>query len=229
MKGEAAAMKKSALSEKDAQLLGQYGLGDIDLSQAERLTLAPGAFLSQAGEPMHALYFVVLGRAKVFIGLSDGKELLLAYFTQRGIIGEIELMTHAPVTQTTVQAVTELCCVALPLSVYAGELKRNITFVNCVAKDLAEKLAQRVVNSAITALQPLEARLCAYISQTARGGVFAERLTEVATVMGASYRHLLRCLGKLCEKRILRKESAGYRIINRRVLNRQAGDLYVLK
>jgi CRP-like cAMP-binding protein len=223
-------LKKSALTEKDKAVLVQYGLRDFDFSQAARITLARGEYLSQAGEPMDALYFVVSGKAKVFISLSDGKELLLAYFTRQGIIGEIELMTDAVTTQTTVQAVTELTCIALPLAVYAYDLKRNIVFINHVAKDLAEKLAQRVVNSAITALQPLESRLCAYILQTAsENGYFCEKLTEVASVMGASYRHLLRCLGKLCDKNFLDKSHGGYRVANRKAMEKNAGDLYVLK
>jgi CRP-like cAMP-binding protein len=223
-------LRKSALIEKDKALLAQYGLLHFDLSQASRILLTRGEYLSQAGEPMDALYFVVSGKAKVFISLSDGKELLLAYFTRQGIIGEIELMTDALTTQTTVQAVTELACIALPLAVYGRELKRNISFVNLVAKELAEKLAQRVVNSAITALQPLETRLCAYILQTASdSGYFCEKLTEVAGVMGASYRHLLRCLGKLNEKNILTKIPGGYKIANRKAMEKNAGDLYVLK
>ncbi|MCL2218035.1 MAG: Crp/Fnr family transcriptional regulator, partial [Defluviitaleaceae bacterium] len=120
-------------------------------------------------------------------------------------------------------------CIALPLSIYAGELRSNNTFVNYVAKELAEKLTQRVINGAITTLQPLEARLCAYITQTSEDGLFRETLTEVAGVVGASYRHLLRCLDNLCRKGILQKELSGYRVINRKALDKNAGDLYVLK
>jgi len=139
-------------------------------------------------------------------------------------------MTCALTTQTTVQAVTELHCIALPLAVYATTLKQNNAFLNLIAKDLAEKLAQRVVNSAITALQPLESRLCAYIYQTATHHTFREKLTEVASVMGASYRHLLRCFGSLCTQKILQKKpNGGYTIINRGALALKAGDLYVLK
>jgi len=222
-------VKKSKLTEADRQTLTRYGLNGMDLSQAMGLSLAPGAYLSKAGEPMDTLNFIVSGKAKVFISLSDGRELLLAYFTQQGIIGEIEMMTDALTTQTTVQAVTALRCIALPFAAYADTLKRDTAFINLVAKDLAEKLAQRVVNSAITALQPLEARLCAYIFQTADRGIFCEKRTEVAGVMGVSYRHLLRCLVKLCAQGILLKTDAGYKIAKRQELEKMAGDLYVLK
>ena len=135
------------------------------------------------------------------------------------------MVTNKPTNRTTVRAVTDFACIALPLDIYAEELKSNNVFINYVAKELAEKLAHRAINGAITTLQPLEARLCAYIIQTAVGGFFRETLTEVAFVVGASYRHLLRCLDKLCVKEILKKEHSGYRIINRQALETNAGDL----
>jgi len=222
-------MKQAKLNEADLLTLSQYGLQHINTTYISKLQLVPGEFLSKAGEAMNTLYLVVSGKAKVFISLSDGKELLLTYFTQKGIIGEIELMTNAVTTQTTVQAVTALTCITLPLNRYANELKRNIVFINFIAKDLAEKLAKRVVNSAITTLHPLETRLCAYILQTAVNGVFNEKLTEVCGVMGVSYRHLLRCLAKLCEIGALKKEARAYHLTNRRTLEKAAGDLYILE
>jgi len=222
-------MKKFKLNESDERLLSQYGLNAFDFKYAERHLYEQGEFLSRAGEAMGSIYFVVSGKAKVFISLSSGKQLLLAYFTSKGLIGDIELMTNKPVNYTTIRAVTDFVCIALPLSIYADELKKNNAFVNYVAEELAEKLTQRVINGAITTLQPLEARLCAYITQTAAGGVFRETLTEVAGVVGTSYRHLLRCLDKLCVKEILKKERSGYRIINQLLLDETAGDLYVLK
>ena len=215
-------MKKYPLSHNAFSHLARYGLHGFQFNRAQQLTLSPGEYLSHAGEPMDALYFVLSGKAKVFICLSDGKELLLSYFTRQGIIGDIELVTNNITLQTTVQAVTEMTCIALPFAFYAAELKQNTAFINYIAKALAEKLAQRVVNSAITTLLPMEVRLCAYISQGAAGDgdVFCEKLTEVAAVMGVSYRHLLRCIATLCKKGIIEKTPAGYRITNRAALEK---------
>ena len=225
-------MKKQKINEKDRELLLQYGLQGIDLKQAAHLIFEQGEYISHAGEPIDSIYFVVSGKAKVFLSLSSGKQLLLAYFTSKGIIGDIELMTNKPSNYTTVQAVTEFSCIALPLNVYANILKSNNAFINHVAAELAEKLMQRAINGTITTLQPLEARLCAYISQGANGDFFCEKLTEVAMVVGASYRHLLRCLDKLCAEGVLVKEtrsSSGFRIADRKALELKAGDLYMLK
>lgn len=212
-------MKKQSLSETDMKLLSQYGLNGLELKKAVHLSFEKGEYLSREGEPLQYLYFVVSGKAKVLLSLSDGKQLLLAYFISKGIIGDIELMTNVKTTQSTLQAVTDFDCIALPLNEYRAILKNNNTFINYIGKALAEKLMQRAVNGAITTLQPLETRLCAYIAQTAEEGFFCETLTEVAGVVGASYRHLLRCLDKLCNDGVLRKASPGYRILKPQVLD----------
>jgi len=78
-------------------------------------------------------------------------------------------------------------------------------------------------------LQSLETRLSAYIMQTASDGEFRETLTEVALMLGCSYRHLLRSLNKLCQQGVLSKEESGYHVVNSTRLAELAGDLYVLR
>lgn len=222
-------MKKFPLSVFDRELLGRYGLDDQLLSKAMRFSYSRGEFLSRDGGPLAYICFVVSGKAKVLISLSDGKQMLLAYFISDGIIGDIELMTGKMTHGSTVQAVTDFECIVLPLTYYKDMLKSNISFVNHVAKELAEKLMQRAVNGAINTLQTLEARLSAYIMQTASDGEFNETLTEVALMLGCSYRHLHRSLNKLCEQGVLSKRGSVYRIVDPARLARHAGDLYVLR
>jgi len=222
-------MKQQPLTDKDLALLYQYGLHGLDFDQGIKLSFSPGEFLLHAGAPMEHIYFVVSGKAKVLLSLSDGKQLLLSYFLSKGIIGDVELVTDTQVASTTMQAVTEFICIALPLHVYAHALKHNNTFLNVLARELAEKLMERSINGTITTLQPLNARLCAYITQSANGGIFRETLTEVAALLGTSYRHLHRSLDQLCSDGILQKESRGYRITNPQALQQKAGDFYLLK
>ena len=221
-------MKKKVLRKTDKKLLSQYGLRNIDLSYAICLSYRPGEYLFREGDTLDSIYFVISGKAKVLLSLSDGKRLLLTYFISKGSIGDLELMKGTKIAFATMQAVTELTCVALPLSIYEKALKEDYEFVSYVAKELASRLMMRNINGAITTLQPLEARLCAYISQTANEGIFCETLTDVADVVGASYRHLLRCLDRLCMDEILRRDDAGFQIINQQVLEEKAGDWYVL-
>ena len=222
-------MEKRPLNKQDILLLSRYGLHDMDLAQAVNIVYKQDEYMFFEGDDMEYIYFVSSGSAKVFLSLSDGKQLLLAYFVSQGVIGDVELMTNAKKAYTTMQAVSDFTCVAVPLSVYGDALKSNATFIRFIARELAEKLIQRGINGTITTLQPLEARLCSYLSQTAKKGYFSETLTEVAGVVGSSYRHLLRCFDKLCCDGILKRESPGYRIIDRKALEDKMGDSYVLK
>lgn len=222
-------MKKQNIDKKDRNMLLQYGLQGIDLKNAVRLSFEQGEYLFREGAPIEYIYFVVSGKAKVCFSISNGKQLLLSYFVSKGIIGDLELMTNGRIAFTTIQAISEFVCIGLSLEVYAADLKSNIVFVNYIGRELAEKLMQSHINGAITVLQPLETRLCAYIVQTASNGIFCETLTEVAELVGTSYRHLLRSLDKLCQDKILQKQSYGYRIENQQALIKKAGDLYVLK
>ena len=222
-------VKIKPLSEHDHTLLLHYGFKKGDLPKALHLSFSKGEYLSREGEALKYIYIVVSGKAKVLFGLSDGKQLLLAYFISNGIIGDVELMTNVHTHQATLQAVINFECVAIPLAEYSAVLRGNNKFINHVGCELAKKLVQRVVNGTINTLQPLETRLCAYIMQTAHDGQFSEPLTEVALMVGASYRHLLRCLNKLCDDNILEKQSRSYRIVNRQALMAMSGDMYLLK
>jgi len=199
------------------------------LDKAMRFSYSHGEFLSREGEPLDFICFVVSGKAKVLISLSDGKQMLLAHFISDGIIGDIELMTGKMTHGSTVQVVTGFECIALPLELYKETLRDNTVFVNHVAKELAEKLMQRAINGAINTLQSLETRLSAYIMQTASDREFRETLTEVALMLGCSYRHLLRSLNKLCQQGVLSKEESGYHVVDSTRLAELAGDLYVLR
>ena len=220
-------MKKPSICEEDANLLMQYDLQEISLNKAVRLSFEPGEYLIRAGEPIDYLYFVVSGKAKVCLSVSNGKQLLLCYFMSRGIIGDVELMTGQRTAFTTMRAVTRFTCIGLPLSVYSEILRSNTRFVNRIGRELAKKLMQSDINGAITILHPLEARLCAYIQQTSTNGVFRETLTDVAELIGTSYRHLLRCLDKLCRDGVLLKQSFGYVVANQQEFEKRAGDLYM--
>ena len=222
-------MKKLPLSDFDKALLSRYGLDSRLLDKAMRFSYSNGEFLSREGEPLDFICFVVSGKAKVLINLSDGKQMLLAHFISNGIIGDVELMTGKMTHGSTVQVVTGFECVALPLGLYKETLRNNTIFVNHVAKELAEKLMQRAINGAINTLQPLETRLSAYIMQTASEGEFCEMLTEVALMLGCSYRHLLRSLNKLCAQGVLKKREHGYHVVDSTRLTTLAGDLYVLR
>jgi len=56
--------------------------------------------------------------------------------------------------------------------------------------------------------------------------VFNETLTEIAELLGTSYRHLLRTINNLINREVLKKDNYGYEIINEEILRSLAVDLY---
>lgn len=219
-------IKRSLLPQEAAHLAG-YGLNPDAYPDAVLMIFSAGECFLREGEPLTWLYFVLSGKAKSFRSVSNGKQLLISFFSSSGMIGEVELMTSPKAALATMQAITEFTCIALPLRTYCIQLKENILFMNCVAKELAQKLIQSDTNSSITILNSVRERLCAYIYQTAQHDVFHEVLTDVASQLGTSYRHLLRCLNALCTEGILKKEKSGYRILDEVLLREISADFYL--
>jgi hypothetical protein len=99
---------------------------------------------------------------------------------------------------------------------------------------LGEKLIRLSKYSSINLLYPLENRLASYIladtSNTVNAGkktiTFEGNLSEVAELLGTSYRHLLRTLNNLCTQGLIRKNLLAYEILDLEKLRKLAGDLY---
>jgi CRP-like cAMP-binding protein len=215
-------MQKQKLPQAYAVRLEEYGLGDLDLSGAVLLKLDRGEWLLNEGHPIDYLYFLLSGKAAVSSSAENGRCLLLCYYISEGIIGDIEMMTGRRNAISSMQAITPLTCIGLPLERYAPELLNNLPFVLRAAAGIAEKLNDSVKNCTATILQPFEQRLCVYILQSAHDGCFHETLTNVADQLGSSYRHLLRCLQRLCGEGLLEKRKSGYYLLNREALEERA-------
>ncbi|MDZ4064685.1 MAG: Crp/Fnr family transcriptional regulator, partial [Coriobacteriia bacterium] len=123
---------------------------------------------------------------------------------------------------SSVQALTPLICIGFPLGAYAQTLLSHMPFVLRVGQGLADKLHRSVTNTSEIILRPFEARLCAYLLNSAQGGVFSDRLTNVSEQLGVSYRHLLRSLKMLCEEKLLEKRADGYHILDEANLRKKA-------
>jgi CRP-like cAMP-binding protein len=175
-----------------------------------------------AEQEIEYLYILLSGKAKVCMSDESGRNLLLCYYISEGIMGDVELMMGRRDAISSVQAVTPVVCICLPLNVYASALLSHLPFVLRLARGLSTKLSASVASTTEIILRPFEARFCVYLLQGAQNGVFSERLIDVAEQLGVSYRHLLRSLKTLCEKGVLEKKSDGYHILNESALREKA-------
>ena len=215
-------MQKQKLPEQYASALAEYALDWMDLSAAVLIRFERCEWMLLAEQEISYLYVMLSGKAKVCMSDAGGRNLLLCYYVSEGIMGDVELMMGRHEAISSVQAVSTVECIGLPLSVYAPALLSHLPFALRAAKGLAIKLHDSVASTTEIILRPFEARLSSYLLQSAQGGVFSERLIDVAEQLGVSYRHLLRALKALCEEGVLEKRKDGYHILKETELRKKA-------
>lgn len=186
----------------------------------------------KAGSKMDFFYFFVEGKSKVYILLANGKSLLLMFCNPLRIVGDVEFL-YSDTATCNLQALTECLCIGISLENIRKYSSNDPIFLRYMCRSLGEKLTNNSILSSINLLYPLENRLASYILAIIPQGdtspaeqLFTQKLTEVAELLGTSYRHLLRVVNLLCDKGIIRKEKNAIKVLNRDELKSLAGDLY---
>ncbi|MEZ4509889.1 MAG: cyclic nucleotide-binding domain-containing protein [Eubacteriales bacterium] len=215
-------MQKQPLPKSYYPNLAEVDLGRLDPSAAQLIRFDRGDWMLMAEQENEYLYILLSGTAKVYMSETGGRTLLLCYYISEGIMGDVELMMNRREAISSVQALTTVVCIGLPLRVYASALLVNQPFLLRLGRGLAKKLHESVESTTQIILRPFEARLCDYVRQNAQNGLFSEQLTNVSDQLGVSYRHLLRSLKSLIGEGALEKRTNGYYIINERVLREKA-------
>lgn len=219
-------MQSSHLKKQHLNKLESYGINNMPLDACLCLKFEAGETILQEGDPIIYLLFVVKGKAKVCTIAKNGRDLVLCYYISDGIMGDIEFMTNTYIVATSVIAVTDFECIALPFKKYAADLKNNLAFLNRLGSELSIKLLQSSKSYVYTALCSGEERLCSYILQASHNNIFNDVLTDVSSSIGMSYRHMFRLLNQLCTQGLLEKRDSGYLIIDRDELIRRAADSF---
>ncbi|MCI6967235.1 cyclic nucleotide-binding domain-containing protein [bacterium] len=222
-------MKQLPISEEQRRMAAAAGLPVDALSGLFALHFAPGESICTAGQPLAFFMLVLSGRAKASVLAENGRELLLCFSQAGDLIGDLELMLGTATAETSIRAITDVVCAGVPLARNRETLRTDTAFLNHAGAALAGKLRNSTENCSHIILYPLETRLCAYIAATARGGMFAEPLTETADLIGTSYRHLLRALERLASEGLIAHTGRGrYRILNAPALHARGKGLYAL-
>lgn len=206
----------------------------------ELLFFRKNEFMVKEGEEIPYLLFLTDGKAKVFTSLSNGKSLLLCFYQGFKVLGDLEAVDCVKAV-TNVQAIADTYCVGISYLNVRRFLLEDAKFLRYVCSSLGGKLNRCSKNSSINLLYPLENRLASYIYTTGEritvdGPVndgsqktavcFDENLTEIAELLGTSYRHLLRTLSEFCDRKILKKEGSSYLVIEEGILMELSADLY---
>ncbi len=226
----------------DKKLLDKY-IAEFNMDQLFTRDMKPymelffykkNEFIVRDSEKMVYLFFLVNGKTKVFTTLSNGKSLLLCFYQEFKVLGDLEI-TGSPNAVTNIQVIEDTTCIGLSLEKVKVLLLEDAKFLRFICGSLGDKLYRCSKNSSINLLYSLENRLASYIYTTGErikdsGGktkiIFKENMTEIAELLGTSYRHLLRTLNGLCLMGVLIKENDRYEVLDDKILIQLSADLY---
>ncbi|WP_042464127.1 transcriptional regulator YeiL [Neobacillus dielmonensis] len=168
-------------------------------------------WIIQEGTRPDYLFYVIEGKAKIYVTHQNGKVSLINFINPNEYIGEMELLNDIYYTKG-IQSSTKTICLAIPFNRCRAQLLEDVVFLRELTRLLSLKSTIMAAKYTQSLAFPLENRLAEFILQTADGHVYKEKHVMVCDFLGVSYRHLLHVLGQFCEKGYLQKEGRSYLI-----------------
>lgn len=163
------------------------------------------------------LYYLVKGRAKLYLTHDNGRITLINFLAAPCFIGEMELLDENK-RSDGVKAITECVCFAIPVRQYKDKLLQDTKFLRYLCCFLSEKAIGNTANYSRNQAFPLRNRLASFILETSVNGIYREQHTEVAEYLGVTYRHLLYVISEFVQNGLLVKTNSGYLITDIKAL-----------
>ena len=212
-----------------AALLARFGIAENLPAQAagelELSLFSGGELLCTETDSVPYLFFVLCGRYKLTRLTAAGQECLLRFFDAFSLIGELELL-YGGTAQTNAAALGPLVCLRLPCARWRAALLDHRPFLRFLCSYLGYKTVQRSQNLALSLTASVPQRAASYLLAAAKEGFFNENRLHLAEFLGCSHRQLLRAIAGFCREGMLRREGAGYRILDLERLRAASGGVY---
>lgn len=163
------------------------------------------------GENPGFLYYLIDGRAKLFLSQANGRISLINFLDSPCFIGEMELL-GAQEAANGVTAITPCTCYAVDITRCKGQILDDTKFLRYLCLFLSRKAIGNTYNYSKNQSYPLEVRLANFILLTSCNRLYREKHTEVSEFLGVTYRHLLYVLAGFVKRGFLKKTEQGYYI-----------------
>ncbi|MCM3439601.1 transcriptional regulator YeiL [Metabacillus halosaccharovorans] len=168
-------------------------------------------WIIQEGKRPFYLFYVIEGKAKIYVTHQNGKVSLINFINANDYIGEMELLNDVYYTKG-IQASTKMICLAIPFHSYRETLLEDVVFLRELTKFLSMKATNMAAKYSQSLSFPLENRLAEFILQTSDEGIYKEKHVTVCEFLGVSYRHLMHVISQFSKKGYIQKEGRYYRI-----------------
>ncbi|HFJ9447444.1 transcriptional regulator YeiL [Bacillus tropicus] len=223
-------MKVSKNSEEISHYIQTYNfhtLFSFDiLPYAELHSFQKSEKICNEGVDVPYLYYLISGKAKIYMSHKNGKTSLINFIQASSFIGELGLIGVESVTKT-VEVIEDCMCLALPLKDCQHLLLQDVIFLQKLCKFIGEKTITRTESYAKNNSYPFESRLAAFILLTEQNNSYTEKHTEASEYLNVSYRHLLYVLNQFCQQNYLKKDGRTYYIQDRNLLEKLADELKI--
>jgi CRP-like cAMP-binding protein len=171
-----------------------------------------GEQICSQGEAVENLYILVKGKVKIFTTSEEGKTLILSFKTPLEVIGDIEYVQEID-TINTVEAVSPVVMIGVRQSVLRRLLKDHSPFLQFLLRIITRKFYIKSQFMRHNILYPVETRLASYLVSVAydenetlvNGNVSVSHLTDIANLIGTSYRHLNRVIKEFCKNGLVER------------------------
>lgn len=167
------------------------------------------------------LYYLIKGKAKLFLSHENGRTSLINFIDAPCFIGEMELV-GAQNKASGVTAITSCICYRIEINSCKEQLLNDTKFLRYLCLFLGKKAIGNTYNYSLNQSYSLDIRLANFILLTETNGYYREKHTEASEYLGVTYRHLLYVLADFVKKGILTKSEKGYLIADRNTLKQLA-------
>lgn len=179
--------------------------------------------ICREGETSEFLYVLVEGKVKIFTTSPQDKTLVLCFKTPLEVVGDIEYVRESNIVNT-VQAVSPVVMLRIHYQWLAELASDYAPLLKFLLKIISHKFYIDSNFSNFNLMYPVEVRLASYllsISTEEAGTVVHEELdafnlTDIANLIGTSYRHLNRVIQKLCADGLIMRDQ-GFIMVKDRV------------
>ncbi|WP_114571369.1 Crp/Fnr family transcriptional regulator [Exiguobacterium flavidum] len=217
------------MEESIRNVLEQYGIDDVFGPVFDpyftRHTFTPGERICTQGEQAERLFVLIEGKLKISTTSPEGKRLVLSFKHPLDLIGDIEYVQRTDL-MNTVEAVTPVTVLGIPYEALVKHGSDDPVLLRFLLETITQKFFLKSNSLSFNLLYPVEVRLASYLlSMTPIGEVLEEMaLSDVADLIGTSYRHLNRVLRDFEQDGLIERRRGSVRLLDRSALQMRAGN-----
>ncbi len=200
----------------------------------ELFSFGKGEIICTEDDHIDHLFMLAKGKIKIYRVLPNGKSILIRFYNPLSTIGDLEMLNDLT-ARSTVESVNDTLFIGIHRQALVETAYQDPAFLRFVIKHLAQKLHTFSNASSLNLLYPVETRFASYLvsitvdenDQAQIEEIKAAKLTEIAELLGTSYRHLNRVITQFAEAGLVERSRGSLFVKDIQQLKKLAnGNLY---